>query len=335
MFQLETGDGDIQGTIAFTPEFVDALLTVVGPVRVEEAGVTVHPGETYLLSLEQVEVLNRGEGRKAFLANLASQVLERLFALPPSRYPDVVSVLADAGAHRQLQMVFDDRSIQAVVDSLGWSGSFTFPATGDRLAIMEANVAPVSKLDVLLTLDHSLEVQIESDGSASERLVTTYTNHYGPVLPPELERVRSTFAFGNLGSYSRRYLAPDADVTSVSNDSSESAITDPGSLELESGCLAVGNYQFVRPGTIHLTTEYTVPNVVERAVPGSGKGHVYRLQFRKQPGRDHDTLTVKVTVPDGMRAISWSQGGVPAGRAVTFALTTEFDRTFEVEFGSP
>ena len=76
---------------------------------------------------------------------------------------------------------------------------------------MEANVAPVSKLDVLLTLDHSLDVQLAADGSATEKLVTTYTNHYGPTLPPELERVRSTFADGILGSYSRRYLVPDAD----------------------------------------------------------------------------------------------------------------------------
>jgi hypothetical protein len=335
MYKLETGDGDFQGTIAFTPEFVDGLLKVVGPVTVPEAGVTVHPGETYLLSLEQVEVLNKGQGRKAFLANLASQVLGRLFALPPSRYPDVVAVLADAGAHRQLQMVFDDKSLQAVIDTVGWSGSFTFPSTGDRLAIVEANVAPVSKLDVLLGLDHSLDVQIQADGSAKEHLVTTYTNKYGPVLPPELERVRSTFGpAGILGSYSRRYLAPDADVTSVSSDDPKSPITDPDSLELESGCLAVGSYQFVRPGTVHLTTDYTVPNIVQESVPGSGKNKVYRLSFRKQPGRDHDTLTVQITVPGGMRAISWSQGGVQAGQTVTFAVTTEFDHTFEVEFGS-
>jgi hypothetical protein len=333
MYKLETGDGDFQGTIAFTPEFVDGLLKVVGPVTVPEAGVTVHPGETYLLSLEQVEVLNKGQGRKAFLANLASQVLGRLFALPPNRYPDVVAALADAGAHRQLQMVFDDKSLQGVVDLLGWSGSFTFPAAGDRLAIIEANVAPVSKLDVLLSLDHSLDVQIQADGSATEHLVTTYTNHYGPNLSPELTKVRSAFAFGNMGSYNRRYLAPDADVTSVSSDDPQAPITDPDSLELESGCLAVGSYQFVRPGTVHLTTDYTVPNIVQQAQPGSGKNKVYRLSFRKQPGRDHDTLTVKVTVPEGTRVISWSEGGVQAGTTVTFAVTTEFDHRFEVEFG--
>jgi hypothetical protein len=333
LYRIETGADDFQGVIAFTPEFVDRLLQVVGPVQVLGAGITVGPGDTYLVSLEQVEVLHQGQGRKAFLADLASQVLQRLFALPPSRYPDVLAALDEAGRRRQLQVQLDDPAAQKTVDSLGWPGGFTFPPTGDRLAIEEANVAPVSKLDVLLRLDHSLDVQLAADGSATETLVTTYTNRYGPSLPPELERVRSTFAGGILGSYSRRYLVPGAEVTGVSSDDPSEPVTDPDSEELESGCLAVGNYQFVEPGTVHLTTTYIAPDVVDPVPPGSGGAGTYRLTYRKQAGRDHDTLTVRVTVPIGMRPTSWSDGGVLAGRTVTFAVTSEFDHTFEVTFG--
>ena len=58
-----------------------------------------------------------------------------------------------------------------------------------------------------------------------------------------------------------------------------------------------------------------------------------RLTYRKQAGRDRDTLTVRVTVPVGMTPTSWSEGGVLAGRTVTFAVTSKFDHTFEVTFG--
>ena len=333
LYRIETGKDDAQGVIAFTPELVDRLLEVVGPVSIPAAGIVVNPGQTYLVSLEQVEVLHQGSGRKAFLADLASQVLERLFALPPSRYPEVLAALDEAGKRRQLQVLFDDPAAQGMIDSLGWPGAFAFPSTGDRLAIMEANVAPVSKLDVLLSLDHVLDVRLAPDGSATERLVTTYTNHYGPILPPELERVRSTFFGGILGSYSRRYLVPDAEVTNVTSDDPTAPITDPDSVELESGCLAVGNYQLVQPGTVQLTTEYVAPNVVEPAVAGSGQAGSYRLTYRKQAGRDRDTLTVRVTVPDETTPTSWSEGGVFAGRTVTFAVTSELDHTFEVTFG--
>ena len=87
----------------------------------------------------------------------------------------------------------------------------------------------------------------------------------------------------------------------------------------------------MRPGTVHLTTDYVAPGVVEPAA--SGQGGTYRLDFRKQAGRDADTLTVRVTVPDGMVPTSWSDGGVLDGSAVTFTTTTEFDRVFEVTFG--
>lgn len=333
MYRIETGQDDLQGAIAFTPELVDRLLQVVGPVTIESAGITVKPGDTYLVSLEQVEVLHQGNGRKAFLADLASQVLQRLYALPPSRYPEVLAALDEAGRRRQLQVQLDDPVAQAAVDAFGWPGAFTFPPTGDRLAIMEANVAPVSKLDVLLSLGHALDVQLAADGSATEKLVTTYTNHYGPTLPPQLERVRSTFFDGILGSYSRRYLVPDAEVTSVTSDDPTAPVTDPDAEELESGCLAVGNYQFVQPGTVHLTTEYLAPNVVAPAAAGAGQGGTYRLTYHKQAGRDRDTLTVRVTVPAGMIATSWSAGGVMAGSTVTFAVTSEFDHTFVVAFG--
>ena len=276
-------------------------------------GITVHPGETYLVSLEQVEVLHQGQGRKAFLADLASQILDRLYALPPSRFPEVIAALAEAGKRRQIQVLFDDPATQAAVNEFGWGGPFTFPGSVDRLAIMEANVAPVSKLNVLLTMDHALDVTLAADGSAAERLVTTYTNHFGPKLAPELERVRSAFFAGNLGSYNRRYLVPGANVTSVSSDDPEDPVTDPGSVEPEGDSLAIGNYQLIRPGTVHLTTEYNAPHVVAAAAGGYSAGGTYRLMFRKEPGRDKDSLVVRVTVPTGMAPTEWSQGRGPGG----------------------
>jgi hypothetical protein len=334
MYEIETGDGDFQGAIAFTPQFVDALLEIVGPVEVPEAGITVHPGETYLVSLEQVEVLNRGEGRKQFLADLASRVLARLFALPVDRYPEVLTAIEVAGERRDLQILLDDPDAQAVLTRGGWYTPFTFDDAGDRLAIMEANVAPVSKLHALVDLDHELTVQLLPDGSANERLITTYINRFGPTLPPELERVRSTFRFGNLGSYQRRYVDPDADVLSVTSDAPDVPITGPDSLEPESGSLAVGNYQFVRPGTVHLITTYLTPDVVEFDAGDAASQGTYRLEFRKQPGRNEDTLTVRVTVPDGMTPIAWSAGGQVEGDVVTFATTTETDHRFEVTYAA-
>jgi uncharacterized protein DUF4012 len=333
LYAIETGDKNFQGTIAFGPELVDELLKVVGPVAVPGAGITVHPGETYILSLEQAEVLNRGPGRKQFLADLASRVLDRLLALSPDRYADVFGALDRAGKRRQVQVFLDDPTAQAAVNQLNWYTPFAFPAQDDHLAIVEANVSPVSKLHVLLKLQHSLDVTLRPDGGADERLVMTYTNTFGPKLPPLLERVRSTFRFGILGTYQRRYLRGDAEVTDVHSDG-EFPLGAPGRIEGELGSLSVANYLSVPPGVLHLETKYSVRGVVVSAARDPARSGTYTLHFRKQAGRDKDTLTVRVTVPPGTHPQSPSQDGQADGQTVTFKTTTEFDRTFVVTYAA-
>ena len=331
LYQVETGSADFQGTIAFTPDVVDALLELVGPVTIPDAGLTIHAGETYLVSLQQVEILHYGPTRKQFLAELASEVLTRVLALPPARYPDVFAALDRAGKRRQLQVVFDDPAVQAAVDRLGWDNPFRFPVEDDRLAVVEANVAPVSKLDILLKLDHALDVTLQPDGSALERLVTTYTNGFGPNLPPALESVRPSFFYGVLGSYQRRYLVPDARLLGVSSDG-RPPLTAPERLDTELGCLVVANYLQIRPGVTHLETRYVAPHVVQSSDDPARSG-TYRLDVRKQAGRDHDTVTVRVTVPPGTMPVAWSSGGTVDGQTITFSATTEFDHTFDVTYG--
>ena len=330
LYQVETGSADFQGTIAFTPDVVDALLEVVGPVAIPDAGLTIHAGETYLVSLEQVEILHHGPSRKQFLAELASQVLTRVLALPPARYSDVFTALDRAGKRRQLQILFDDPAVQAAVDRLGWYTPFRFPGTDDRLAVVEANVGPPSKLDVLLKLGHVLDVTLQPDGSALERLVTTYTNGFGPNLPPALESVRASSQYGILGSYQRRYLVPDARLLGVSSDG-HPPLTAPERLDTELGCLVVANYLQIRPGVTHLETRYVAPYVVQFSDDPARSG-TYRLDVRKQAGRDHDTLTVRVTVPPGTMPVAWSSGGTVDGQTITFSATTEFDHTFDVTY---
>jgi hypothetical protein len=332
LYTLETGDADLNGTIAFTPAVVDALLKIVGPVQIPGAGITVHAGETYLVSLQQVEILHQGAARKQFLADLASEVVKRLFALPVSRYPEVISALDQAAKRRDLQVIVDDPSTQTALDELGWYTPFSFPAGSDRLSIMEANVAPVSKLDVLLTLDHSLTVNLTTSGNADERLVTTFTNGFAPNLPPALEAVAEAFGTGNLGSYQRRYIVPDATGISVSSDGMP-PLTGPERVEATPGALSIRNYQLIRPGVTHLVTSYLAPHVVSSPTDPAHEG-TYHLSFFKQPGRDGDTLTVSVVVPPGTHPVSWSAGGSVAGNTVTFRTTTEFDRTFAVSYAA-
>ena len=96
--------------------------------------------------------------------------------------------------------------------------------------------------------------------------------------------------------------------------------------------MVVGNYQFVRPGVVRLTTTYTTPGVVIHATGDPTVTGTYRLVFRKEPGRSADTLRVRVTVPPGSTPTTWSDGGTLDGSTVTFSVTTEYDHTFQVSY---
>jgi hypothetical protein len=331
LYAIETGDDNFDGVIGFTPDLVDALIGVTGPIAVPGTGITVRSGETYVRSLEESEITNTGVTRKRFLAALASAVLPRLEQLPFDRYPELIAALASAVAERQIQVLPDDPTSRASMIQIGAYTPFTFDDAGDRLAVMGANVAPVSKLDALLDMSHDLEITLHADRSADERLTTTYVNRFGPDLPPDLARVARSFSTGNLGTFDRRYLSPKAEVLSVRSSGLDTPITDPETLEMESGSLAVGNYLFVKPGRVQLETTYHTPDVVQ----GVPERWVYRLQFRKQPGRDHDQLVVRVTLPDGAAPAVWSAGATVSGSTVTFSATTARDHEFEVDFATP
>lgn len=331
LYRIETGADDFQGVIAFTPDLVDRLLAIVGPVDVPVAGVTVRAGETYLISLEQVEVLHRGEGRKAFLAQLAAEVLRRVVALSPGKLMEVWRALDEAGTRREFQVLLDDTGEQSRVRALGWSRPFSFPDRADRLAVMDANVAPVSKLNVLTTVSHRLDVTLGEDGSATETLRTTYNNRFGPELDPALQRVMSAFASGNLGSYQRRYLSPNAILLDVRSDT-QPPLSAPERVASEQGCLVVASYVLVRPGQTTLETRYRVPDVVLTSAGSEVGAGSYTLAFHMQPGRDGDGLTVTVRTPPGTRPVTWSEGGVLDHGTVSFSTTTEFDRMFVVGY---
>ena len=334
LYAIESGDVDFDGVIAFTPDLVDALIGVLGPVEVPGTGITVRPGETYVRSLEEVEIKNTGATRKRFLADLASAVFARLEQLPPGKYPAMLAALADAVDRRQIQVLPNDAASRGAMIELGAYTPFTFEDGADRLAIMGANVAPVSKLHALLDIHHELVVVLHADGSADQRLTTTYINRFGPDLPSDLAGVAPSFFSGNLGTYERRYLPPEAEVLSVRSVGSGSVLTDPESLELESGCLAVGNYLFVQPGTVQLETTYHTLEIVQPPAEPGGTS-LYRLQFHKQPGRDHDGLIVRVEIPDGASLSDWTDGGRASGSVVTFSGTTVTDRVFDVRFTLP
>ena len=167
---------EVDGVIALTTFALDRLLEVVGPVDVPAYDVTVEPGDVTLTLLGAT----RGapgdlKGRKDVLDALAREVTQRLTSLPPEQWGSTVEALEDIGREKMAMIwLVDDEAQQAVVDA-GWAGQVR-QDPGDYLYVVESNVAPTSKYNMVVDRSDSLVVQLDEEGNALNSLRLDWNN---------------------------------------------------------------------------------------------------------------------------------------------------------------
>src|SRR5205814_5801268 len=176
LYANESGDTNIDGVIAVTTYGIDGLLRATGPIKVDAYGVTVKPGDTTLTALENTRApATPGADRKAFLDAFAGQLIDSLLALPPHKWPDVLTSLQIVGGVRSAMIWLRDPTEQALIKKFGWDGGLA-DAPGDYVYTVFGNVAPVSKLDLVTDRRQELNVEIDRTGLASHSLRITWQN---------------------------------------------------------------------------------------------------------------------------------------------------------------
>ena len=122
-YQIETGEGPVDGVIAITTYALDRILEVTGSVEVPEYGVTVQPGDVTLTLLGATRGTPSSiEGRKDVLDALARQTTDRLLSLPPERWDDTVAALDDVRERGDALVWLADEDAQQLVEEAGWDG---------------------------------------------------------------------------------------------------------------------------------------------------------------------------------------------------------------------
>ena len=178
-YAIETGDEDIDGVIAITTFALDRLLEVVGPVTVDEYDVTVQPGDVTLTLLGATRGTPTDvEGRKDVLDALARQTMQRLLALPPQEWAPFVEALADIGRERMAVAWFDDDDVPTA-DRRERLVRAVRQEPGDYVYVVESNMAPTSKYNLVVDRSDSLTVKVDEDGDALNSLRMDWQNRAG------------------------------------------------------------------------------------------------------------------------------------------------------------
>lgn len=332
LYTLESGDAGIDGVIAITTHALDRILEVTGPVDVPAFGVTVKPGDVTMAILAATRPGTRDEAeRKAVLDALAETMLDRLQSLPAAAWTPLLEELQAIGSERSAMAWFRDPTAQALAMDTGWAGQVRRDP-GDYLAVVEANMAPTSKYNLVVRRSSSLDVDLAPDGSGTSSLRMDWQNdsdHEGE--PYASIRSYSTSPDGYYGAYVRA-LVPDAAelVTATGRDTDR--VQGVESVESEAGRTAFGTYLLMPPGQSTLTYLWTRPGVAEQAADGTW---AYRLTVQKQPGAASEPLDVRVDLPDGATVLESSDGLVVDGSRLRLKTDLTHDLELEVRYTVP
>jgi hypothetical protein len=326
-YGIETGEEDIDGVIAITTYALDRLLEVTGPVDVPEYGVTVQPGEVTMTLLGATRgTAGSIEGRKNVLDALAVETLNRLLSLPPENWEEIVTALEDVGSQRSALVWLADEDAQGLVEDAGWDGRVRQDA-GDYLYVVESNVAPTSKYNLVVDRTDTLSVTLDDKGTATNQLRLDWQNRAGePGEPYASLRSFSISEEGWYGAYLRA-LTPEGSKLLSARGAVSQRIHGAERVGTEAGRTVFGNDLLMPPGPSKLTYRYRVPGA---AVQRDG-GWLYELVVQKQPGARPVPVTVEVVLPEGAAVTDLPEGAtVDDG---TVRLRADLDRDLELRIG--
>jgi len=330
LYELESGDTRIDGVIALTTYAVDSLLEATGPVDVPEYGVTVRAGETTMIAL----ALTRGastqnSNRKQFLDALAGHMLNRLTTLSPLDAPKLVDAFNAIRDRRDAMVWLADPAAEAWVATTPLGGAVG-QEPGDYVYVVEANVEPPSKYNLVVERADTINVALDSAGMASDSIAMRWQNFaMSPGQAFDLIRSYSTNQAGLYGAYVRLLTPATSVLGSVAGNATD-AIDSVEETSTEVGRNVFGNYLLMAPGASSLNYDWTVP----RAAAQSQGIWTYDLTIQRQPGAAENQQFVTVSLPAGAQVVS-TTSGVVAGQTVAMSTTLDRDVSLEVRYRLP
>jgi len=311
-FYEKLGGGTVDAVIALTPEVLENLLDIIGPVRLPQYNLVLTKDNFLNLVQYQVEVgydktLNQP---KKILADLVPAIMKKLSGLDSERWLRIFASLQESLEKKQIIIYFADPGEEAFILDKGWGGG-VLKGKGDYLAVVNSNINGY-KTDRVIRETVDLNIKISSAGEVLDT-VRIRKYHQGGDSPYSwYNKVNSDFlrVFVPRGSrlleasgYTPESYKPPIDYQNpkyhfVSDSLVEKIESswekDPATgtrIFQEAGKTVFGNWVYVSPGeSVSVSYQYRLPL---RILPGE----TYSLIIQKQPGQKDIPLNVSLEYP--------------------------------------
>ena len=304
-FYEKTGGPTVDGVIALTPNVIQKLLVLTGPIAMPEYNVTIDAGNFINETQKQVEELYDEELNqpKKILADLTPKIIEKIQrnSSDENHWLELISVIEESFHEKHLLLYSRGEEIEKAIIKRGWGGEIK-SAAGDYLSVVNSNINGY-KTDGVVEEKITHQAEIRPDGSIintvkikrihhggnseyywHNRVNSDYLRVYVPLDSQLLEAKGHTWQkYEPPVNYQSHNFKIDPDVFKL-----ESSMTiDPNNgthIFTESGKTVFGNWVYVSPGEeVEVSYRYKLPfkiNFGDFTKPADK----YSLLIQKQSG---------------------------------------------------
>jgi hypothetical protein len=225
--------------------------------------------------------------RKDIINELLEELKSRLFSLSANKWVELINIVSNNTAKKNIQIYFTDQSLEDLVKDLGASGEIK-QTDSDYLMVVDANLAAF-KSDAVVKKKINYSVN-ERNGQTTANLILNY-RHEGDF------NWRTT----RYRSYTRIYLPLGSRLINSSGlDESKSDWTTTDDSTLNKTIF--GFFFTVEPGTEkEITINYSLPETITKQIDNG----TYNLIIQKQSGRRTQELKVNISPQEG-KSKNWT-----------------------------
>ncbi len=176
-FYQHSRNSTVDGVIAINSTVLERLLNVIGPIENKDYDIIL-AGEQALETLQyHVETYDEEENTpKAVLSVLLEQLMDKIAQVDPASVVGLVTELHSALEEKEIQVYFDDESVQTLFHEYGWTGTLTeTPDMQDYLMVVNTNLRG-GKSDAKIQQQIHHQAVVQEDGSVIDTVLVTRTH---------------------------------------------------------------------------------------------------------------------------------------------------------------
>lgn len=325
-FYYDAGWPTVDGVIAVNSTFVASLLSLLGPIEMNEYDKTID-SENFLFEIQKMveyDYASYGDALpKAFIGELAERLLARLKNLEAFALIGIFDAAQKGLSQKDIQLYFPDEKLQKKARQFKWTGEIE-QMDGDYLMVVDTNLGG-GKTDLIIEEEVNLQAAVQDDGRIINTVTVTRTHHgvsgalftgvnnvdYLRLYVPKGSRLLSAsgFTVPDISLFEKPENSWDNDPDILYSEESAKVDAASGTITSEeAGKTVFGNWLQVKPGnSATVVFVYELPFKIDLDDSGPLKAVAdkigwrglkpYSLYLQKQSGQLNRVTTVGLVLP--------------------------------------